>query len=77
MHRDERDPSHSASSLSALLDTYDCEDDHSEVIMGSKTRIREHRSEDGPDPGYGLAGRSLAETEGRVGFPGLFENTLV
>ena len=71
----------STSSLSPLLNANDWEHaDSSEAIMGSedlkrvgsKTQIQED-GEDGP----GISGLNLAETEGRVGFRGLFENMLV
>ncbi|KAF8552187.1 D-xylose-proton symporter [Imleria badia] len=74
----------STSSLSPLLNTDDWEEDAdtSEANMGSnlkdvhrvdsKTHMHEY-NEDAP----GLAGLNLVESEGRVGFRGLFENPLV
>jgi len=75
----------STSSLSPLLSTDDWEDaDSSEAIMdsedlkrtGSKTHQENNEDMSGPE-GYDLSGLNLAETEGRVGFWGLFQNTLV
>lgn len=74
----------SSSSLTPLLDANDWEDVGSEAnIMGSKDLERvsskgiQEYSEDTPGSRYELSGLNLAEAEGRVGFWGLFENTLV
>ena len=45
--------------------------------VGSKTRMQEYSNEDMPGSGYHFDGLNLAETEGRVGFRGLFDNKLV
>lgn len=74
-----------SSSLTPLLNTNDWEDTNSEASMdskdpdrvGSKTRMQEYSNEDMPGSGYHFDGLNLAETEGRVGFRGLFDNKLV
>lgn len=74
----------STSSLSPLLDAHDWDDagDSSEANMGSlkdlnrvdsKTHVQGY-NEDAPG---GLVELNLVETEGSVGFRGLFENPLV
>lgn len=80
----------SSSSLSPLLNVNDWEDAGSvptQNIMGSsfkdlerissKTQAQEYSEDASPGSRYELSGFNLAEAEGRVGFWGLFDNTLV
>lgn len=74
----------SSSSLSPLLNANDREHVDSEANdMGSKdlepvdSKAHQEDSEDAPGLGYGLSGLQLTEAEGRTGFSGLFQNTLV